>query len=386
LISASYNADFASDFGRDVRNIINDDLYRSLWPINLRQDSKAANRWNTDAGGAYIGAGIGTGITGRGADLGLIDDPFKDRMEAESQTVRDSRWNWYTSTFYTRLAPWAPVVMTVTRWHEDDMAGRCLKEMAKGGDVWTVLSLAAIAPGPDVLGRQGGEALWPERYSLPALERIQGVLPAYDWESLYQQAPVTPTGNIFKRHWWRFFREIPGTLNMKVQSWDTAGMVNAGNDWSVCTTWGITDSMIFMLDRFKERLEFPELKRQLVAQAVRHSPDAILVENKSSGQALVQEYQRETNLPILPINVTRDKLARANAVTPLIEGGCVYLPEWASWADDYMNIMAAFPRGSHDDDVDSTTQALEYLKQHLYGERMKAKDVDNLIHMYGRRI
>jgi predicted phage terminase large subunit-like protein len=386
VISASYNADFASEFGREVRNIIDDDLYRNLWQINLRQDSKAANRWNTDAGGAYISAGIGTGITGRGADLGLIDDPFKDRKEAESQTVRDSIWKWYTSTFYTRLAPWAPVVMTLTRWHEDDLAGRCLKEMAKGGDVWTVLSLAAIAPGPDALGRQGGEALWPERYSLPALERIRGVLPAYDWESLYQQAPVTPTGNIFKRHWWRFFREIPGTLSLKVQSWDTGFKAKDANDWSVCTTWGVPDLNIFLLDRYKERLEFPELKREVVAQAVRHTPDAILVEDKASGQSLIQELQRETHLPIVPIKVDRDKTARAHAVTPLIEGGRVYLPEWASWTDDYITTLAAFPRGKFDDEVDSTTQALEYLKTHAYESRMKAEDVDNLIHLYGRRM
>lgn len=385
VISASYNADLASDFGRDVRNIIDYELYRDLWDIKLRQDSKSANRWNTDAGGAYIGAGVGTGITGRGADLGLIDDPFKDRKEAESQTIRDSVWQWYTSAFYTRLAPWAPIVITLTRWHKDDLAGRLLKAQTQGGDAWTILSLAALATGPDLLGRTPGEALWPERYSLAILERIKGVLPAYDWESLYQQNPVAQEGNIFKRAWWRFYREIPATFKLKAQSWDTSFKAGQDNDWNVCTTWGVPDVNIFLLDRFKEKLEFPDLKRAVVTQAVRHNPDAILVEDKASGQSLIQELQRETHLPIVPVKVDRDKEARAQAATPLIEGGRVYLPEWAVWTDDYINCLAAFPKGADDDDVDSTTQALEYLKSHT-GARMQESEVEELMARFGRRV
>jgi predicted phage terminase large subunit-like protein len=173
---------------------------------------------------------------------------------------------------------------------------------------------------------------------------------------------------------------------MKVQSWDTGCKKESYNDPSSCTTWGVPDVTIFLLDRFNERLEFPELKRAVISQAVRHKPDAILVEDKASGQSLIQELRRETHLPIVAIKVDRDKVARAHAVTPLIEGGQVYLPEWATWSDAYINIMAAFPRGREDDDVDSTTQALEYLKQHALGNRMSADEVERLMQQYGRRI
>jgi len=369
IIAASYNSDLAADFGRDVRNLVADPLYANLFDVGLRQDSKAADRWNTTQGGAYVAAGVGSGITGRGAHIGIIDDPFKDRKEADSETVRDNVWNWYTSTFYTRLMPGAAIVLMQTRWHEDDLAGRLLNAQKAGGDQWTIVNLPAVAEGQDELGRQDGEALWPEWYDEDGLARIKNAIGTYDWEALYQQRPVAQSGNIFKREWWHYYK-TPDKYSLVIQSWDTAHKVDEENDFSVCTTWGISGNMIDLIDRFKAKLEFPELKRAAVTLGLRFQAEAILIEDKSSGQSLIQELRQETGLPVLPVKVDRDKVSRAHAVTPLIEGGRVRLPEWASWVDDYISVMAAFPKGANDDDVDSTTQALNYLRDRISYEEV----------------
>ena len=381
IISASYNADFAADFGRDVRDIISDESYRELWDLRLRGDSRAVNRWHTDRGGSYIGAGIGTGITGRGAGLGLIDDPFKDRQEAESPRIRETVWQWYTSTFYTRLAPEAPIVMTLTRWHEDDLAGRALAAMAAGGERWEVLSLPALAGPADELGRREGEALWPERYSLEVLERIRGVLRSrsgsgvQDWESLYQQSPVVVGGNLVKRAWWRRYRELPGTPSLKVQSWDTAFKKGQENDFSVCLTLGIFEPNIYGLDRYKERVEYPELRRAVVEEAERHNPHGVLIEDRASGQSLIQDLRANTRVPVVAVRIgDQDKIARLNQATPLIEGGRVWLPEGAEWAEDLINVLAAFPNGAFDDDADALSQGLNYLRERL-GARYRELDL-----------
>ncbi len=375
VICAAYNSDLATEFGRDVRNTIADPFYRNIFNVNLRQDSKAADRWLTDNGGSYLAAGVGSGITGYGADLAVIDDPFKDRKEAESKTVRDSVWAWYRSTLYTRLMPGASVILCVTRWHEDDLAGRLLREQDRGGDQWNVVTLPALATGADILGRAEGDALWPQWFPLETLEKIRNAIGSYDWLSLYQQTPTSEEGNIFLKTWWRYYREVPD-FDLVIQSWDTAFKDGADNDYSVCTTWGVHRDGFYLVDRFKEKLTFPLLNRALNTLAVRHKPHAILIEDKASGQSLIQELISKTTFPILPVRVDRDKVARAHAVTPLIEGGRVYLPEWASWVGDYLAEMSAFPRGAHDDDVDSTTQALNYLRDKGYG--VQALSVDTI--------
>jgi predicted phage terminase large subunit-like protein len=376
IISASYNSDLAADFGRDVRNTVADDLYQQVFPgMGLRQDSKAADRWNTLNGGCYVSAGVGSGITGRGADLGLIDDPFKDRQEANSANTRERVWNWYISTFYTRLMPNAAIVITLTRWHEDDLAGRLLNAQKDGGDQWTVLSLPALATGPDELGREDNQPLWPDWYPLDTLNQIKKTIGNYEFSALYQQSPYIEEGNIFRRSWWQYYRETPRKYNMVIQSWDTAFKVGEENDFSCCTTWGVIGSQIHLMDRWLGKLEFPELKRMAISLAVRFAPVAILIEDKASGQSLIQELRRESKLNLIPRKADRDKVSRAHSVSPLIEGGQVFLPEWGSWVQEYINQMAAFPSSAHDDDVDSTTQALEYLrnKAHSYGQHQSPK-------------
>lgn len=366
VIAASYNSDLATDFGRDVRNLVADPLYNLIFPnVTLRPDSKAADRWNTNNGGVYISAGVGSGITGRGANLGIIDDPFKDRKEAESQTVRDNVWNWYRSTFYTRLMPKAAIVLTLTRWHEDDLAGRLINDMKQGGDKWKIIKLPAIAEGQDSLGRAEGEALWPEWYPIETLNQIKNVLGSYEWRALYQQRPVSEQGNIFKRSWWKISKEIPEKFTTKIHCWDTAFKDGTLNDFSVCLSMGVKNGEIYILDRFKAKLEFPDLKRAAQSMAYRDKVDAVVIEDKASGQSLIQELRRNSNLTVIPYKVDRDKVARAYSITPMIEGGRVYLPEWGSWVDDYISCMAAFPMGEHDDDVDATTIGLSYLKSKI---------------------
>lgn len=198
IIAASYNSDLATDFGRQVRNILDSQEHAALFGAQLADDNRAANRWSTTAGGHYVAAGVGTAITGRGADILLIDDPLKDREEADSELQRGKVWDWYTSTAYTRLAPGGRIIVIQTRWHEDDLSGRLLTEQERGGDKWDVLQLAAI--------NQHGEPLWPEFYPLPVLERYRSVLPARDWSALYQQTPTPDEGDYFKREWFRYYK------------------------------------------------------------------------------------------------------------------------------------------------------------------------------------
>ena len=200
LITASYNADLASDFGRDVRNIVGSADFGHVFGITLAPDSQAANRWHTDKGGAYVAAGVGTAITGRGTHILLIDDPVKDRADADSELVRKATWDWYRSTAYTRLMPGGAVILIQTRWHEDDLAGRLLDS----GE-WEVLSLPALAEGDDPLNRQVGEALWPQWYDREELEHTRSVVGDREWSALFQQKPQADEGAYFKREWLCFY-------------------------------------------------------------------------------------------------------------------------------------------------------------------------------------
>lgn len=250
-----------------------------------------------------------------------------------------------------------------TRWHEDDLAGRLLREHAEN---WDVLSLPAIAEADESF-RRAGEALWPQKFSLEALEQIRVAIGGAAWASLYQQRPAAAEGAIFKREWWRFFREQP-VFNRVIQSWDTAFKTGSENDYSVCTIWGESANGIFLLWLWRARVEFPELKKRMSWLAGEWKASIILVEDKASGQSLIQELRYGTNLPIIPVKVDRDKRSRAEAVTPLIEAGKVFLPESAPWLAYYIDELASFPRGVHDDAVDSTSQALNYLRRQPVNE------------------
>jgi predicted phage terminase large subunit-like protein len=360
IATATYGQELSDEFGRKVRNVVTGERHQAIFPgFAVAGDSGSLRRFNTTAAGLYYAVGRGGPLTGRGADLLLIDDPLKDNEEARSETIRRSLHDWYSSTAYTRLQPKAAVVLIQTRWHEDDLAGWLLREHPE--EQWHVISMPAIAEKDDSF-RRAGEALWPDRFPLPVLEQIRLAIGGAMWSSLYQQRPSAAEGAVFKREWWQSYATAP-TLKRKIQSWDTAFKTGTENDFSVCTTWGVAENGYYLLGLWKGRVEFPELKRIFKLQADEWTPNAILVEDKASGQSLIQELKLATALPVIPIKVDSDKLTRAQAVTPLLEAGKVYLPEGAPWRAEYLDELASFPTAAHDDAVDSTTQALNYLRQ-----------------------
>ncbi len=250
IITASYGQELADDFGRKVRNLVGDPLHQSIFPgFRLAEDSTSMRRFNTAAGGSYYAVGRGGPITGRGAHLLIIDDPLKDREEAQSETVRRNLHEWYTNVAYTRLQPGAAIVIVQTRWHEDDLAGRLLREP---GSDWEGVSLPAIAEANESF-RRAGEALWPEKFPLGVLEQIRIAVGGATWASLYQQRPAAAEGAIFKREWVRTYREAPASFKKVVQSWDTAFKTGAENDYSVVTTWGTTDTGYYLLSLWRAR-------------------------------------------------------------------------------------------------------------------------------------
>ena len=363
VISATYGQELSDDFGRRVRNMVSDSLHRAIFPeFRLAADATSIHRFGTTAGGSYYAVGRGGPITGRGADLLLIDDPLKDAYEARSDLTRQGLHEWYSSVAYTRLQPGAAIVMISTRWHEDDLAGRLLRE--NRGENWHVLSLPAIAERDEDF-RRAGEALWREKFPLEVLEQIRISVGGAVWASLYQQRPAAAEGAIFKREWFRYFREQPA-LKRVVMSWDTAYKTGAENDFSACTIWGVAENGYYLLWFWRDKVEFPELKRRMKWLASEYAPHQILVEDRASGQSAIQELRCETALPIIAVKVDRDKISRAQAVTPLFEAGKVFLLESVSWLHDYVEELAAFPTGAHDDAVDSTTQALNHIRHQQY--------------------
>lgn len=345
IILGAYNQTLADKFSRKTRRIIKD-------RIRISAERNAASDWETEAGGGLRAVGVGGGITGMGGNLILIDDPVKSREEANSETYRNKTYDWYTDDLYTRLEPGGAIILIMTRWHEDDLAGRLLANDKE--EKWKVINLPAFAEENDPLGRSLGQALCPERFNEAQLKEIQSVMEG-SFLALYQQRPAAVEGEIFKRFWWQFYTIAP-YFERIVHSWDTAFKKGSDNDFSVCTIWGISKDGFYLIFRWKEKVEFPELKQAVVSLAHQFPPDEILIEDKASGQSLLQELARETRLPIMPFKVDTDKLARANASTPLVKSGNVYLLEGSPWIKDFLDNLSSFPNAPHDDDVDSFTQ------------------------------
>jgi len=360
IITSTYAQGLADDFGRKVRNLCTTPQHRAFFKgFQLRQDSTSASRFHTGKNGAYFAVGAGGPITGRGAHLLLIDDPTKGREDAESATMRQRLKDWYTSVARTRLMPGGAIVVIQTRWHEDDLAGWLLREHAH--ENWEVLNLPALAEQNDPLGRAEGDALWPDAYPVEELEIIKRSIGSRDWAALYQQRPAPIEGGLVKVAWFRRYDAAPATPRRIIQSWDTGLKAAEVNDPSVCTTWAETETGFYLLDAYKARLEYPDLKRSIQSLADKWQPTAILVEDKASGQSVIQDLRQTTRLSIVPINPTKDKVVRLLAVTAAIESGRVFLPNVAPWLPDYEAELASFPNGAHDDQVDSTSQALTYL-------------------------
>ena len=363
VITATYSQELASDFGRKVRNLSETPLHLAAFPMGrLAEDSAAAHRFNTESGGSYFALGRGGSATGRGANLLVIDDPLKDRAEAESEAIRGQLKAWYRSVARTRLMPSGAIVIVQTRWHEDDLVGYVIREHAHEG--WRVLNLPAVAQADDPLGRAEGEALWPGSFPLSELDVLKRTVGSYEWASLYQGRPAPLEGGIYKRAWFEGRYDVPpAAFRRIVQSWDTAQKDGDRNDPSVCTTWGETATEFFLLHVFRDRIEWPALRRTAESLAERWKPHAVLIEDKASGISLLQDLRAHTRLPIVGVEPDGDKVIRAMAVSPLAESGRVRLPRVAEWLPDFETEAFSFPNATHDDQVDSTSQALRWMSR-----------------------
>jgi predicted phage terminase large subunit-like protein len=353
IIAASYNSELAGDFGREVRNTIDSQEFNAIFPgVALRQDSKAANRWHTNKGGSYIAAGVGSGITGRGADLGLIDDPFKDREEADSEVIRDKVWKWYTSTFYTRLMPKAGIILIQTRWHDDDLAGRLLN--FKGGDNWHVVSLRAI----DFLPDGSEQALWPEWYDIEALNRIKSVLPPRDWNALYQQDPIPETGDYFEAQDVQWYEppQLPKHL-VKHGASDYA-VTEDGGDFTEHGVAGVDkNDDLYLIDWYYGQEKTNVWIEEQLDLIDKHKPntwtgEAGVIEKAVSPFLNKRMRERRTYCKMQWLPSVKDKPTRARSIQGRVAMGKVFLPRGKEWAERLYKQMLRFPAGSIDDGID----------------------------------
>jgi predicted phage terminase large subunit-like protein len=363
IIQCSNTAELAVGFGRKVRNLVGSEQYAKIFPnVTLRADSKAAGRWSTSHNGEYFAIGVGGTVTGKGADLLIIDDPHSEqeaKLAMSNSEVFDSVYEWYTSGPRQRLQPGGSIIIVMTRWSKKDLTGRVLQSMIdRDGEKWEVIDFPAILP--------SGNLLWPEFWSYEEINALREELPVSKWNAQYQQQPTSEEGALVKREWWKMWEgQTPPPCEFIIQSWDTAFTKNERSDYSACTTWGVfylnedqDDANIILLDAVKKRMEFPELKAAAMQYYKEWEPDACIVEAKAAGAPLVFEL-RKAGVPVSEYTPSRgnDKIARVNSVTDLFSSGKVWAPK-TRWAEEVIEEMAAFPNSDHDDLVDSSTQAL----------------------------
>lgn len=371
VIQASHTSELATGFGRQVRNLINTQDYQEIFPgVTIAADSKAAGRWNTGAGGTYFAVGVGGAIAGIGADILMVDDPHseQDAMAGlANPEVFDRVYEWFSTGPRQRLQPGGAIIVIQTRWGLRDLTGQLVKRSVEnqGGDSWEVIELPAILP--------SGKPLWPEYWGLEELERLKASIPVYNWNAQYQQKPTAEEGALIKRDWWkRWTDRRPPPVEAVIQSWDTAFTKTDRSNYSACTTWGIfyqpdddgkDQPNLILLDAYKEKLEFPELKQKARELYMKWEPEQFVVEKRASGAPLIFEL-RAMGIPVTEFTPSRgqDKIVRVNAITDLFNSGIVWAPE-KNWADEVIEECAAFPAGEQDDYVDSTTQALLRFRQ-----------------------
>ena len=364
IIQATHNTELAVRFGRKVRDLIDSEQYGHIFPdTDLKADSKAAGRWETSAGGEYFAAGVGAAVTGRGADLFIIDDPHSEQ-DAMSEGRLEEAYEWYTSGPRQRLQPGGKIIVVMTRWGLRDLTGRLIK--AQGSDVlsdqWEVVEFPAILPSEN--------PLWPEFWKKDDLLKVKASLPVQKWGAQWQQQPTAEEGAIVKKEWWRIWKkeDIP-EVDYIIQSYDTAFSKKESADYSAITTWGVFRSEetgadnIILMDASRGRWNFPELKEKALEENEYWQPDMMIVEAKASGLPLTDELRR-AGIPIMNYTPSkgRDKVTRMHTVAPLFEAGMVWAPE-KHFADEVIDECMAFPNGEHDDYVDSMTMALIRFRQ-----------------------
>lgn len=348
IICATYGQGFADDFGRDVRQIVRSEEFRALFPhVALAEDSQAQAKWRTEQGGIYIAAGVDGPLTGRGAHLALIDDPFKDRKDAESETMRNNVWHWYTSVLRTRLMPGGAIVLIMTRWHEDDLAGRLLTEQAKGGEQWEVVKLPAISE---------GMPLWPEWFGLDELEAIRRAVGPRDWLALYQQEPTAEEGDYFRREWFRRYDALPKDLNVYLTG-DFAVTADGG-DFTELAVWGVCPmGNMYALDWWSGQTTSDVWIARMIALFKRFGPIKFIGEGGPIRRAVepyLKKAMDEARIWTILEWLTGggDKAANARSFQAMAANGRVYLPA-NEWAETLIDQLLKFPNGKHDDKVDT---------------------------------
>jgi predicted phage terminase large subunit-like protein len=373
LVCVSYAQDLADKLSRDCRRIVTADRYQKVFPATrLSPTRQAVPEFETTAQGFRIATSVGGVLTGRGADIIIIDDPLKPE-EALSQAQRQAANEWYDHTLYSRLNDKlsGAIVLVMHRLHEDDLAGHVMAQ-----EDWDLVRLPALAEedelhrvetvfGCQVFGRKAGEALYPEREPREMLAQLRRTLGEYNFAGQYQQAPSPQGGGMVKAAWFRNYpaNELPEKFDQIVQSWDTANKASELSDFSVCTSWGIKGKNLYLLHVLRKRMEYPELKRAVREQCEAFAADVVLIEDKASGTQLIQELAADGMHAVTRYQPQSDKIMRMHAQTAMIENGFVYLPKEAAWLAEYLHELTVFPKGKHDDQVDSTAQMLDWFKR-----------------------
>ena len=379
IIQTTHTAELAIRFGRKAKTLIDSEEYRKIFQTRLREDSQAAGRWETAQGGEYFAAGVGGAITGRGADLLIIDDPHSEQ-DALNPEALERAYEWYTSGPRQRLQPGGKIVVVMTRWSVKDLTAQLIKSSAETkADQWELIEFPAILP--------TNQPVWPEYWKLSELESVKASLSLQKWNAQWMQNPTAEEGSIIKREWWRIWDKpyIPA-LDHVIQSYDTAFLKKETADYSAITTWGVfrlnedSEPNLILLDAVKERLEFPELRRRALEQFHYWKPESVVIESKASGLPLTYEL-RKMGIPVINFTPSKgnDKHSRINAVAPLFESGQIWAPE-AAFAEEVIEECAAFPFGDHDDLVDSMTQALMRFRQGGFIEHPEDYKDEPIIH------
>jgi predicted phage terminase large subunit-like protein len=369
VLMVSHTGDLAVDFGRKVRNIVDCDAYKEIFPaVTLAPDSKSAGRWNTNMGGEYFACGVGSALAGRGAHFLIVDDPFSEQdVLSGNYDVFDRVYEWFTYGARTRLMPQGKVAIVHTRWHPNDLIGRLAKDMARIelADQYELFEFPAIfnENTPDE------KALWPEFYDLDALHRTKASMPLFQWNAQYQQNPTAEEGALIKREWWRKWeQDAAPSCEYIIMTLDAAAETNNRADFTAILTWGVFSderntneaTHIILLNAINVRVEFPELKEMALREYNEWQPDSFIVEKKSSGTPLFQELRR-MGIPVQEFNPHRgtgDKIARINAIADIFRSGMVWYPTSYKWAEAVVEQVAAFPASDHDDMVDCVSMAL----------------------------
>jgi predicted phage terminase large subunit-like protein len=365
IIQSSNTAELAVGFGRKVRNLVDSEVYAKVFPnVALRHDSKAAGRWSTNEDGEYFAIGVGGTVTGKGADLLIIDDPHSEQeaaLAANDPSIYDKVYEWFTSGPRQRLQPGGSIVVVMTRWGKRDLTGQVLKAAAqRDGDDWEVVEFPAILP--------SDKPLWPEFWSYEELSALRNELPNSKWQAQYQQNPTSESAAIIKRDWWKIWEEEdPPHCSYTLMAWDTAFEKSSRADYSAMTLWGVFEhpddngtyqTNIILLNAFRDRMEFPELKKKAIEHYRDWEPDSVIIEKKASGAPLIYEM-RAMGIPVQEFTPVRgnDKISRVNAISDLFASGRVWAPP-SRWAEEVIDEVASFPSGEHDDYVDTVSLAM----------------------------